>query len=328
MGILIVRAPLMRAFMGLCAAALVALHAPGAGAQPAGEDSKREARRLANEGEQLFKEGDYKSAAERFRQADAHFHAPTLVMMEARSHERLGALLEARALYEKVATEDLGPSSSAKFQEAQSEAKKKLEALLSRIPSVLIVITRAPAGTRVTIDGVEIEPARLASPIEVNPGPRVIAASAAGAGDRSTVAVVKEGVIETVELSFPEAPAPVAPAKAAVADAPKTSRLPAIIAFSAGGAGVLTGIVAGALWASKNSDIRSQCDGDVCPKSLVPDIEVTKMTGRLAVAGFVIGAAGAATGVVLMAISPSSAGQGASAGLVIGPGSAFVRGSF
>lgn len=371
MGILAPRSPRKRVFVcfwlgSLCAAGLLALHAPAAMAQPAADEQKREARRLANEGETFFKEGDYAKAVDRFRQADAHFHAPTLVIMEARSQERLGALLEARALYQKVAAEDLGPSPAPKFKAAQEEAKKQVEALDARIPSVVVVLTRAPAGARVAIDGVEVDPSRLGSPIQVNPGSRVITAAAAGAEERSITVKLGEGARERAELVFPEArlpagvearsapplsppslsPSPVSSVQSPSSSPPMAPRggglsggaagepestrssAPAIVAFTVGGAGVVTGLVAGGIWLSKNADIRSQCAGDVCPAALQPDIDVTKATGRLAVAGFVIGAAGLGAGAVLMLVSPKSSGSGAAARLFIGPGSASVRGSF
>jgi hypothetical protein len=356
------RAPRRIALLILCATAITSFPALTASAQPATEAQKAEAKQLANEGARHFKEGNFTKAYELFVQADARVHAPTFLIMAARSQERMGALIEARALYEKVAREELGPRASEKFKAAQEEAKRALEAIGPRIPTVQIDLKRAPSNVRVRIDGVEVPRERLSQPVEVNPGTRLIVAAGDGSDNRSVSVTLKEGSREKVELVFPEdtsppsadlpfeppapsseqrpagsapPPSPLAPWSAPLlppngAPTPSAgSPVPMIIAFSIGGVGVLTGVVTGAIWMSKDSDIRSQCSGDRCPADLASDIESAKTMGRLAVAGFIVGAAGIGVGTYLVVSSPgpTSTSSGATQ-VLLGPGSVGVRGSF
>jgi hypothetical protein len=275
----------------------------------------------------------------------------------------MGGLIEARALYEKVAKENLGPSASKKFKDAQADAKRELEALEPRIPTVLIVPTRALSSVRVRIDGAEVSPDRLGQPVPVNPGKHQIVGAVNGEDKSSVWVTLKEGARERVELIFPDetpfrvdelpperpssppagSPPPVsAPAQAPYA--PPNAPLPApsgapstnagvptssIIAFSIGGAGLLTGVVAGAIWLSKNSDILPQCTDGECPARLGPEIDTTITIGRLSAAGFVIAAAGGVVGSWILFTSGGQAGSpGGAAKVVIGPGSIAVRGAF
>jgi hypothetical protein len=201
---------LLRSFvLGAGASVLLTLSSLPTAAQPtATEDIKRTARQLANQGEERFKAGDYKQALELFRKAEASFHAPPLVLMQAHSQAKMGALLEARALYEQVVREELGPSSPARFRAARDEAIRELESLKSRIPTVRIVVTRPPDGARVDIDGTEVPAARLANPIELNPGPHTITAAGRASAAPPVAITLLEGARETVNLVFPADLAP------------------------------------------------------------------------------------------------------------------------
>jgi hypothetical protein len=351
----------------LCATAVSSLGAPDASAQAATEEQKSEAKKLANEGARHFSEGNFARAYELFMQAEGHAHAPTFLLRAARAQERMDALIEARALYEKVAREKLDPGASKPWKQAQEDAKRALEAIDPRIPTVLIVLTPASSSARVRIDGAEVSPGRLGQPVQVNPGKHQIVAAVPGAGERSVQVTLKEGARERVELKFPNntsppidelppqpgsppaatppgaSPPPVsAPAQGPYASsvaplpapngAPSTSAgtpVPAIVAFSIGGAGLLTGVVAGAIWLSKNSDILPQCTDGECPARLGPEIDTTITIGRLAAAGFVIGAVGGVVGSWILFTSGGQAGSpGGAAKVVIGPGSIAVRGAF
>jgi hypothetical protein len=350
----------------LCTAALIALHASEAGAQAPTTAQKSQARDLADEGERQFNAGNYKKAYELFVQAEALVHRLPFLVMAARSQERMGSLVEARALYERVVAEDLGANPKKQLVTAQEEAKKGLEAIKPRIPSVQIVLTRAPSNVRVRIDGAEVPPERIGQPVEVNPGTRRIVASVSGMDKQSASVTLKEGARDRVELTFSEGaspssselasapsppfvedpsssahppPAPTArpmpsgaPSSLGSNGAPQTSAgspFPAIIAFAVGGAGVLTGVVAGALFISNNKTILSQCPGNQCPQRLADDIDDAKTMGRLALAGLIIGAAGIGVGTWLVVTSPDPTSTPSTVTQVwLGPSSIGVRGTF
>src|SRR5690348_13610735 len=82
------------------------------------QPAKLEARKLADEGQTLFEAGDYRGAIARLREADAKFPAPTIKLALAEAQEKLGQLLEARAVYQRIATADLDKGAPAEFLDA------------------------------------------------------------------------------------------------------------------------------------------------------------------------------------------------------------------
>lgn len=202
----------LRLSRGLVIAALAlaaqgVFHAPAALAQPAAtEDAKRAARELANKGYELYEAGDYTKAIQFFRDAEARFHAPTLLVIQARAHEKIGGLVEAQALYEKVAAEELAADAPKEFVEAQASAKAALEDIGPRIAFVKIVLKGMTADkVKITVDEVEVPAARLLEPIPANPGTRKIAATIGGDDGGRTVfqtVTLKEGVTKQIQLVF------------------------------------------------------------------------------------------------------------------------------
>lgn len=85
------------------------------------------------------------------------------------------------------------------------------------------------------------------------------------------------------------------------------SRVPAIIAFGAGGVGLVVGIVFAGLWASDKSAGDAACT-PVCPTQTVADGWSSKQTGDTvgAAVGFAVAGAGAITGAILLLASSST----------------------
>jgi hypothetical protein len=317
------------------------------------DSAKEQARKLAEQGFDASEAGNYKAAAQFFRQADERFHAITLVLLQGHALAKSGSLLEARALYERVINEKLPAGAPKEFIDAKAEAKTALQELNKRIPTLRIDVRDAPAGARVTIDGVEVPASEWNRPIAREPRALTITGAATGHEPVTRSVTLKEGAHESVTLTFPTAepssvplaPDPAAPsAHPPLASAPIVSSnrppmakghsgfspIPAAVALSFGGVGVVTGLVTGAMWRSKDNDIRSQCEGDICPARLQPEIDRAKALGRIAVAGFVVGGVGLGVGITLIALSgsKSSSDPTATTTLLVGPGSLAVKGSF
>jgi hypothetical protein len=345
--------------------ALLAFNPTSAYAQPAPPSSAREeARKLADQGFEALKASNYKAAAQFFRQADERFHAVTLVLLQGQAVAKSGSLLEARALYQRVLDEALPPGAPQAFLDAQAEARTSLAELNKRIPTLRIDLQNAPDGARVTIDGVLVPASEWSKPIAREPRAHTIVATAAKREPLIRSVTLEEGAHESVTLTFPAvepspapaaqpapgpavspAPAPVAPAApppltpepiapSQHAGAAKSevgaSPVPAAIAFGLGGVGVVTGLITGGMWRSRDSDIRDQCDGNRCPAELQPDIDKAKTLGKVAVGGFIVGGLGLGVGIALIATSgsKSSSEPSATTSLFIGPDSLTVRGSF
>ena len=193
--------------VALSLAAQAVFDVPRALAQPAAtDDAKRAARELANKGYELYEAGDYEKAIQFFRDAEARFHAPTLLVIQARAQEKIGGLVEAQALYQKVAAEELAEGAPKEFVEAQDSAKAALEDLGPRIAFVKIVLKGMTADkVKITVDGAEVPAARLLEPIPANPGTRKIAATIGGDDGGRTVfqtVTLKEGVTKQIQLVF------------------------------------------------------------------------------------------------------------------------------
>ncbi|WP_437309025.1 hypothetical protein [Sorangium sp. So ce388] len=140
--------------------------------------AKATARSLADEGWNLYTAGRYEEALEAFSRAEAKVHAPTFLLMMARASNKLGKLLEARALYKRIAEEKLAASATPGFVQAQTSANEELALLAPRIPALRVVVTGAPSDAiKLTLDGSSIEPSSF---VERNPGDHVLTASMAG----------------------------------------------------------------------------------------------------------------------------------------------------
>ncbi|AUX46588.1 hypothetical protein SOCE26_080940 [Sorangium cellulosum] len=104
----------------------------------------------------------------------------------------------------------------------------------------------------------------------------------------------------------PAAPAPAAaaPAPAPAGEARGGSLLPAGLAFGLGAVGLGVGTAAGVMSLSKVSQIKSQCDGHRCPAELERDADAATTLGHVSTVGFIVGAASAVAGVVLLVVRP------------------------
>jgi hypothetical protein len=163
--------------LSTCAFLLLQLAATEALAQPA-ESTRKAALVLADLGWELYSAGRYPEALKTFIEAEAKLHAPSILLMTARSYAKLGRLVEARSVYRRVAQEELPPDAPRAFVKAQSEATEELAVLEPRIPSVEIVVTAsAPGAVKLALDGTEIQPS---TSVPCDPGEHTVIASIPG----------------------------------------------------------------------------------------------------------------------------------------------------
>lgn len=172
----------------------------------ADDDAKKKARELANSGFEQFEAGEFDKAIALFKQADATFHAPTILLLLARAHEKKEDFVSARAVYRKIADEQLAADAPKEFVEAQKTAKDAADSLDGKIAFVKIVLKGATKQTvQISIDGVEVPGARLSEAIPANPGTRKIAATIGGDDGGRTVfqtVTLKEGTTKQIQLVF------------------------------------------------------------------------------------------------------------------------------
>ena len=288
------------------------------------------ARVKAEQGLKLFGAGRWSEAYEWFREADVLYHAPTLVLYQARCQRQSGKLLAARALYQRILGEPVPAQAPAAFVEAQDNARMELEKLRTAIPRVQFTVADAPRNTvRLTLDG-----APLADDAkELDPGPHTLEISG-GANEHATKAfTVSEGANPPVEIRLhaPPAASPAAVAPVALAK-PPGSYVPGIVALGVGGVVLVAGAAVGGATLSKASSVKAKCTGSVCPLSAQSDANAASTLGNVSTDLFVVGGVAAATGAVLLVVRPRLGGgpkkQGFEWNAGVGIGRIELGGSF
>jgi hypothetical protein len=190
--------------------------AQAAPAAQSDEWKKEAARELATKGYTHFEAGEYGKALQYFKDAEARFHAPTLLALQAKTHLKLGQYVEARDAYQRIVDEQLAPDAPKEFHDAQAEAKQQVDLAAARIATLKIALKgMVPEKIRLTIDDVEIPTEKILTPLPQNPGTHKIVATLGGdEGGRAVYQSVtlKEGTTKQIQLVFrpgdPAAPPP------------------------------------------------------------------------------------------------------------------------
>ena len=263
------------------------------------ERARSEARSLASQGDDAFSRGRCDLAVPVWKQAEARFHAPTLLFRVARCQTILGKVVEAAATLEAIVAEKLGPSAPPPFLEAQREAAAELPSVKARIATLEIAIElRGVDATPIaTVDDVPA-PAAGAHTFAVDPGAHRIRVSARDAVWEQTVQLVDgEKRVVRVALSTVQARAPLPPQR--------------LVGYVLGGVGIASMAVGGVFGANAVSDqhaLRDQCgaDGHSCPpgsESRIGALRTKALVADLTIGGgaavFIAGAV-----VVLTAAAP------------------------
>ena len=163
-------------------------------------------------------------------------------------------------------------------------------------------LTAPVAGASITIDGRPLAPDEIAKPKQVNPGQHVIVATAPGRPAVTRTVVTRDGG-GNAKMEMNLGPA------ATAATGPEPSRLPAIVAFSVGGAGILVGSITGVASLNKVSALNKVCPNKHCTDtSLRSQADSAKTLGTISTIAFVVGGLGVATGVSFLVIKPNFGG--------------------
>jgi len=284
--------------------------APGSGGQAAGgEDAgasdkpweqgvsaedKDAAKELTREGNQLVKEYQWASAAEKYRQALSHWDHPAIHYNLAMALLNLDQPLELyKALIAAMKYGPEGIGAAAKWEKATRE-KERAEALLARIK----VTTKQP-GVVVTIDGNQV----LSDPGTWDDW--VVAGS-------HTVKATKTGFITTTEVRK-LVPGEVAVLNLELKTAAELTayhrKWPVWMPWSVFGGGVLVSGIAAFLHSTARTDFRKFDDGIAACGGCVPDASLadkkssaeTKQT--LAIIGYGVGGAALVAGAVLLYVN-------------------------
>lgn len=292
-------------------AAIVLCAVPVAG-QAAGQPTPEQldaARALAEAGFQLYEQGDYATALDRFTEAEEIYHAPPHVLYIARASAKVGKLVEARKAYEQLAGEDLGANAPEQFREAQQTARGELEPLRSRIPSLVINVTGISIDSAiVTIDGQGVPPKALGGPVEVNPGEHELVLRAEGREPTRQSVTIEEGTQSSIELAAGalsesgESSSGPGPSLPPAADEAEPSIVPPIIVGGVGVALIGVGAITGVMTLNDAAELKDRCPQNPCPpenESLGDEIETLSTISTVT---FIVGGAAVAAGVLWLVL--------------------------
>jgi len=187
------------------------------------------ARALALEGHQALKDGDFAKAENLLGRAYSLVPVPPVGVELARAQVALGKVVSANETYSRVLHAPSAASSPPTQARSLADARREMEALKSRLPSVVLTVTGSE-GAAVSLDGAPISSVSLGVPRFMDPGPHTVNASADGFETATMEFPLKEGESKRVELvlvplsAAPASPPAVVPAAAAVTAGPQSSQ--------------------------------------------------------------------------------------------------------
>jgi hypothetical protein len=335
----------------LLAAWLVASVPRVAAAQDAQAENIAAARSLGIQGVQLADAGKCPEAIEKLSRAEALYHAPTILGRLGECQVNVGQIVLGTENLNRVVREQLPPNAPAAFRTAQERARRVLNQALPRIGRLTVEVEPKEAQATVTVSGAPVPKALFGVERPTDPGTHEVVANAPGYLPAQTSVVLAEGGTQTVTLQLmpdPNAapPPPVAPPPAPAATAADTRPPPqaehskgnktlAFVLLGVGGAGIVTGSVAGALALGKKGDL--DCPDKRCSGSDADDLDSANTLALVSTIGFAIGLPAAAVGTILLFTGSSGSEKSAgsksepkrfAATPYVGVGSAGVSGTF
>jgi|HubBroStandDraft_6_1064221.scaffolds.fasta_scaffold177116_2 hypothetical protein len=274
------------------------LAAPSARAQGPGATARATARTLGQEAVKLYDAGDYAGALEKFNTADSLVPAPTLGLYAARCLAKLGRVVEASERYLDVTRMQLDRAALPVMRKAQADAVAEREKLLPTIPTLEVRVTGPlGAGVAVSVDGEVLVPGLLGEKRPVNPGKHTVDARRADTTVSKTLSIAPAEPAKLV-LEMPALPPDPVPRMAPL-------RLAGWVGVGVGGAGILTGAVAGLVAVAKGQALLSQCPGHVCATAeMLAQAGPYDAARTASTVGFVGGALALAAGITLVVVSP------------------------
>jgi hypothetical protein len=273
---------------------LTALLASSVVARPvaAQDDASRSAaRRLATTGVEAFQRDDYATAVDKLQRAYEIMPVPSIGLWLARALAKQGHLVAASERYLEVGRMSVAQGEAAVQQSAKKDAAVELEALLPKIPSIVVSLEGASAQeVTLSLDGAPLASALVGEERPVDPGKHHIEGrrgQQAVAVDVSVAQSDKKSAFLRFDAAATPGGAPVAPGPATFsagasapgqrADTPPTSastrKILAWSALGVGAAGIVTGGITGALAIGKKGELDDSpdCEAQRCLRSTMQD---------------------------------------------------------
>jgi hypothetical protein len=299
--------------LGLLAALALCVVPARLVAQPVDDATRATARELGMVGVEAYQAGNYAAAREKLDKAYRALKAPSLGLWSARALAKLGQLIEASERYLEVTRLDVSSGDAAVQKQAQAEAAAEREALLSRIPSIVVQLeTPDPSQATVLLDGAPIPNSLLGEKRLVNPGRHRIEASQNEHHSKVEI-TLEEGVHETVRLDLSSVDAGTSMSKpdaqpAIRADAPASRgsalRTIGLLVGSVGvvGLGVGTGFAVRARGLDADAKADGHCNSTGCDATGRPLNQQSLQAADISTVSFIAGGVLVAAGVTLYVV--------------------------
>jgi hypothetical protein len=276
--------------------------APTKHAAPAPDARVTEAQASFDQARALVKQGRVAEACPLFEKSERLDPGLGTEFNLADCHERLGRLASAHRLFTHVADRAHATAQDQRARIARARAAAivpRLSKLVIRVPGGRV------SGLRVERDGAELPSAEWNMPVPVDPGQHRVRAWGPGIGEWATqVAVTTEGVVHEVVIPVSDEPAFFDP----------LHRKLGLVAAGVGVVGVSLGTFFGVRAITKKNEAeRAGCDGPNCDSQSAEIREEARSAGNLATLTMSIGAAGLATGAVLLWVVSDSEPEAAEA---------------
>ena len=314
-----------------------------AGAQSGNAGNRAAAEALFNEGRSLVAAGKFADACPKFEASQQLDPGLGTLLNLAECYEKLGKTASAWAEYKEAIPLARAAGSKVR-QDLATERATALESRLSMLTIRALGGTEEATGLEIRRDGVPVQPAELGSPIPVDPGPHTIEAVAPGKQKWSSTVQLTDASKLSVDVPA-LTPLAAGAAPPTPADTPKPIETPptdtgtasnasskqhaaAIVVGAVGIVGVGLGAVFGLGASSKWSDAKSECTAYPygCSQTALDARSSAQSKASVATVAFIVGGAAIAGAAVLWFTAGPS--QEKSMALGVGPGAAFVRGSF
>ncbi len=322
--------------LGLSLASLLA--ASSARADDAAAGDVAAARELGIAGVKLADAGNCAEAIDKLARSEKMYHAPSILERLGECQVQTGKVVEGTENLNRVVRENLPPTAPPVFLAAQERARQALAEAKPKIAKLKIAVAAPPgADFAVTIDGTPVPNANLNVDRPVDPGPHVVEVTGNGFKKASSKVSLGPGAVDSVAITLERDPnakkePPPGDDRTALPAREERggSKVPAIVAFGVGGAGIVTGVVFGVLAAGKRSDLDDACPNKVCPSSQESKLDSAKAFGWVSTIGFGVGIVGAAVGTVLLFTGGKTEAsvRGVRVQPTLGLGSAGLTGSF
>jgi hypothetical protein len=305
-----------RWLFALCSLSLL-LSAASAAATPSIAE-RETARSLMEEGDHLIAQGDAHSALAKYEAAHAIMHVPTTGLDLARTHEKLGQLVEARAVAIEVLNIPPTPNEPAVFTEAREAAGKLAESLKDRVPTITVNVTPANGEHTVSIDGARLPKEARAIAFRTNPGTHTVLVERPGSPAQQRSLTLVEGQAATIPFTFAAsavaAAAPPPPAASAITrdrpvsdeDPASAGRIRGIIGLSVGGVALLAGAATGVISLVQVNDLKARCPNDRCSPADRDQLQTAITLGNVSNVALPIGVLGLAWGLYELLTLPST----------------------